>query len=675
MTEQRKESDAGVSDDPERLATVQKPAVEGRGLSTESCKGINNLQNNATESIMEVEETSTRADGQPKKATKKRSQPPLNTKENYAKVQKHQHKTTYQNPGTHMQEDLYHSDDTFSEDSEISIDNHSSHPEYGTKIPEGHTPKRGSKTGLKRIPGETQAEYKSRCVKAGIRASKESKAGKKNVAADVNTQLTQTADPTPKLDTDLVRKLQNELETERTIRIRQDEQLKKLQNQLSFLTKQLQEANKNQTEMKKLIHELKQQPHNSKSQRHAEDDQQQPEQLPAELITSIVKKELAPILKLIGQLKSERISVLKSQSTTQQQHQKSEANNKATRRWEKLKKTDFPPLPPTHQHTSNLPTVPPEAMEQQEEESSSEDSGSESEWDAPRTSTTRQITRRQQQNSHPNPTRKLPGKELNRSTKPKPRKSTHSVLLVPTTTEVTSAYNELQKLPGANPRRLGIQQHIKFPSGAVLITCQTENQTNELRTVIEQTPTITEKHIKKNPHQVKIHGVDINTPREDLEEDIERLFHEKPNEIIWVPYKNQEKKKIAVLTTSQTLYEALSKRKTIRVGWDICGIDSKIHISRCERCKLLGHSAKRCNADAPANEETSSGSSLTNSKKQTNCLDCKTYNKRLTEAKLPKYRLRNSNHNTGDTRCPTLLALKRKMMPTATEGLNQIASQ
>ena len=116
----------------------------------------------------------------------------------------------------------------------------------------------------------------------------------------------------------------------------------------------------------------------------------------------------------------------------------------------------------------------------------------------------------------------------------------------------------------------------------------------------------------------------------------------------------------AVITCDAEAHRRLSAMKAIRIGWVRCRVDTHIHITRCPRCGLLGHSEARCTLmELPEKE---AGVDTENQP----CRDCAAHNHRTTTAAMAskiKMHPRLTNHRTGSKECPTLKAFLRKATP------------
>ena len=240
-----------------------------------------------------------------------------------------------------------------------------------------------------------------------------------------------------------------------------------------------------------------------------------------------------------------------------------------------------------------------------------------------------------------------------------------TILLLPSK-EAPIVVQKLQNSPEADPRKLGIRRHVQFPSGAALVTCSSENQANELRNIATQLG-LTEKTRTRRPPQFTLHGLHARSTAEQVTADIEARFHISPVKVEIFPSKLSSEKFFAVVTTTEELLYKLRKVRTIRIGWDYCRVDTRQHIHRCTSCNLLGHTNKKCPRMA-TEDSTSSAVIVSPTATNDNCVDCAHYNQQRTSAtcstsgRPPK--LRPTNHTTGSKSCPTLLAFKKKALPS-----------
>ena len=84
-------------------------------------------------------------------------------------------------------------------------------------------------------------------------------------------------------------------------------------------------------------------------------------------------------------------------------------------------------------------------------------------------------------------------------------------------------------MPKADPRALGVKWHIQFPSGAVLVKCNNEEQANKLREIACSSGFQEKKQTFKQL-ELQIYNVPITTTSEQIAEDVEKHFGERPQE-------------------------------------------------------------------------------------------------------------------------------------------------
>lgn len=156
--------------------------------------------------------------------------------------------------------------------------------------------------------------------------------------------------------------------------------------------------------------------------------------------------------------------------------------------------------------------------------------------------------------------------------------------------------------------------------------------------------------------EICVHGVPTTT-KEEVAEDIEALTGQKPEKILLFPYKSSrlEGSQVAVVKCGRELYDSLSSRRSILIGYSKCRIDSNPTVMRCITCKVFGHTKTHCPGIPAAVQE------MVNKAPQA-CLDCTVYNSRQLEAGLPKSRLRSTQHQAGSSAYPTRAALLRKYL-------------
>ena len=228
---------------------------------------------------------------------------------------------------------------------------------------------------------------------------------------------------------------------------------------------------------------------------------------------------------------------------------------------------------------------------------------------------------------------------------------------------------KLQNVPEADPRALGIKRHVPFPSGALLVTCRTTAQAEQLRSVAADAG-ISEKVRAAKPPTFRIHTIPPNTKAEQIKEDLLSCFGPITADLQLFPYKNHKfaGQNFAVVQTTLDNLKKISKIKSIRIGWAFCRIDASIHVTCCRTCGLLGHSEQKCQ-QMDANEMDNNGNSDTANGNSPVCKDCSHYNTRQSASTATtgvKVHRRPTAHLTGSKNCPTLLALKKKTLPLRT---------
>lgn len=246
----------------------------------------------------------------------------------------------------------------------------------------------------------------------------------------------------------------------------------------------------------------------------------------------------------------------------------------------------------------------------------------------------------------------------------RPAKVKPNTLLLLPNEGTPNVLQRLQNMPEADPQKLGVKRHVQFPSGAVLVACNTQEQAAEL-SQIATSQGIAIKARKEVPFTARIHGLPSNTTKEQVREAIcGKLKAEVTVKIVAYKVAKGNETHFAIVTTDKAGWDRITKAKMLRLGWHNCRIDSSIHVSRCGKCHLLGHSETKCqNIDtAPPEPNT--------------CKDCLHYNnmqKTATTQSGVRARPRDTRHATGSKTCPTLLSMKRKSTPTqpATAGPSQ----
>lgn len=234
---------------------------------------------------------------------------------------------------------------------------------------------------------------------------------------------------------------------------------------------------------------------------------------------------------------------------------------------------------------------------------------------------------------------------------PLPRKqgkhSTKNMLVIPNKPGV-NALAVLENNPVLMAKDYSIKRHVPFPSGAVLFNCADETSATSLTSVVNYL--FTEIKVKgpplPRPCEVRIHNIPSQLADVERRAAVCRRFEMDVDTITFVPYKSQQRanQKLAICTTSIELFNKFKSIKTIHLGWGaVCPVSTEPLVSRCGKCRLLGHREKHC----PKPE--SSQPALNPSE----CLDCQNFNAGITQANLSRRRLRRTDHRTGDALCPT----------------------
>lgn len=233
----------------------------------------------------------------------------------------------------------------------------------------------------------------------------------------------------------------------------------------------------------------------------------------------------------------------------------------------------------------------------------------------------------------------------------KPTSKENTVLLLPRSpgNDVRTA---LQRTTSLDPRSLSITKTVPFPSGALLIACRDSADADKIRQTALATGQLSCKDAPPpRPYQARLFLVPADTTVGDLQADLSAQCGGEAIAIRFSP-PGDSSTVTAYLDLPQHVFKALEQRRSLRVGWVRCPVHTGVHITRCSKCRLLGHPAKHCKTEArpaPSADQP--------------CLDCCTYNDGLRKARLPRYRYRNSNHPTNASDCPTKLAFLRKRAP------------
>ena len=232
----------------------------------------------------------------------------------------------------------------------------------------------------------------------------------------------------------------------------------------------------------------------------------------------------------------------------------------------------------------------------------------------------------------------------------------NKVLLLPTA-DSPDLLRKLHNTPEAGPSHIKIQRHIRFPSGALLVHCNTAEDAQKLRETAGKIGIEEKRRIMKLP-ELKIHNIIEDITTEDISDAIVNKYQIAPENISLHNYRSENKtgERFAVITVSHPLYAMMKEARNLLIGWCYCRIDAKIYIRRCDNCGLLGHAETKCRNPAA---QPQAGPSTVNEK----CADCARYNTQRAEAANKtqiKPILRNEDHSAGSKECRTLRSLIKK---------------
>ena len=224
--------------------------------------------------------------------------------------------------------------------------------------------------------------------------------------------------------------------------------------------------------------------------------------------------------------------------------------------------------------------------------------------------------------------------------------SGYTMLIIPKRKRIR-VLNELTAL-GINTADFGVNKTVEFLSGAVLFEFDTTDGKKEMKKIVEQSETFSEKESKKTYFpDVRIHSVPFIVTNEEILNNIINQFGEYPVKINFLLYNSeyfgQYFIRTVLLHVTDTLLDKIEMFPYIYIRGIPFQIDTTVHVPRCFNCKLLGHTSKKCdlpNRPYPTNFEVI-------------CIDCRSYNQQVIDIKIFTRRLRNENHPTGHERCNT----------------------
>ena len=125
---------------------------------------------------------------------------------------------------------------------------------------------------------------------------------------------------------------------------------------------------------------------------------------------------------------------------------------------------------------------------------------------------------------------------------------------------------KLQNILAADLRKLGIKRQVTFPSGALLVTCESATKVDQLRQ-ITSTAGIKEKIRKENAPKFWVHTIPKNTTVEQVK-DLTRRFAGTKFHVELHPYHSEKYKDqfFAAVRTSLEDLKNVAKARYIRVG-------------------------------------------------------------------------------------------------------------
>lgn len=213
---------------------------------------------------------------------------------------------------------------------------------------------------------------------------------------------------------------------------------------------------------------------------------------------------------------------------------------------------------------------------------------------------------------------------------------------------------QILKKSSVRPSQAGIRNMVEFVSGASLLIVD-RNKADTLRELL---PNIGLR-IKGEPiprcHNFRIHGISADDTTEEIAGDIAERLGFSPIKVVKVPYRNGDdtSSAMAVVECGLALYEAAARRSTVLIGYSLCRIDTKLHLMRCQTCRVFGHTRNHCPGIPDRVKKTVEEQPGT-------CLDCLIYNDRLQTAGLPRVQLRDTRHSAGSSTCRSLQTLRKK---------------
>ena len=207
---------------------------------------------------------------------------------------------------------------------------------------------------------------------------------------------------------------------------------------------------------------------------------------------------------------------------------------------------------------------------------------------------------------------------------------------------------------GVRARTAGILNVVEFGGGSALVVVE-KSKAEALR---QRLPSL---HLKAKEKPAlrkcsfRIHDVPIGESEEDIMEDLEARLRAAPSKVIKVPYRGKPDSGtvMVVVECDRELFDLVTGRTSIPIGYQRYRIDTSLQIMRCRDCGLYGHTRNHCPGLSVELKRLQSSSNKA-------CLDCAAYNEKTKAAGLPRSRLRRTDHQPGDAACRTFGILVRK---------------
>ena len=202
---------------------------------------------------------------------------------------------------------------------------------------------------------------------------------------------------------------------------------------------------------------------------------------------------------------------------------------------------------------------------------------------------------------------------------------------------------------------------IRFPSGAMLIRVQAD-KLEAANDAIKKAGLEVKGTVEQKPCEFRVHRIPSNTNAEKLKAALEKIAGQQEFRVVLEKYKDRSGKlanlQIAYCTCTKVAFVKIAMKKTVRLGWSVCTIDTKPQLMRCRKCGLLGHTTKYCSLE----ETIGSRWKLESNDPEANCADCRAFNVQINDGLATKIRKRDTGHPTRSYQCPTRKKLLRKYL-------------